>query len=808
MELRSSRSRSKTPFTQIESFDKELIERGNHVEKTVTRTTRRTTTVRTNDNATSSTDEFTSYARPVRRSARSERNVRKLYKTSDYSSEDGENEVSSTRTISQNERNQLIEDARAAANGTNEVSALNLYKKSGRYWDVYPKTDWTYSHHSKDRVELAPGIVAMPNMSRKTIHSVHSSDSSLSQTDFMNKETNTDTVSESQSQSRSDHKSWYADLYSARPRQLFNNNYDSDYEIYEKKSYTVSRWRRFTRSVVRIFTSIFTVFYYGYEVQTSWFAKLHKFTSRVMLLDTWLLLKTGRGNKMARLAALCLLPLLLFGGWWLLSSLGSTLYGAYFNSTATHVPVATKIEADLQEELTRHQDDAHVDKQAVEEKIIKITEKIYLEPPKANEIAAGLSSEQLEAISRSLKNSIDISEQFNTEDVVQKIVHNPSFQAIVNNYNSINVNKENANINLDFLNSQQGVIDNLREEIQRVKRDMLDIEKNRQEDLKKLLADFKAENALTSAHFTYQLNRCCRKPIINIESYVNRILGNLLNDAEFLKNQKGLNDYLHTMFVAKQDLELQLINLTRNLNSKYDDLIAENSRIIMDAVTKKITLELNENLKSDVHISKRDVSLGSVSEDRIKEIVKSTLAIYDADRTGLVDYAMETMGGQILTTRCTENYHYGKAVVSVLGIPLWYPVNSPRTIITPSISPGECWAFQNFPGFVVIRLSNRVQVEAFSLEHISKLLVPDGKIDSAPKDFEVYGFTSENDKEPVLLGTYVYNYDKEPLQFFPVQSEGHVFEIVEIRIISNHGNPNYTCLYRFRVHGKLSQEAT
>uniref|UniRef100_V5GY35 Uncharacterized protein n=1 Tax=Anoplophora glabripennis TaxID=217634 RepID=V5GY35_ANOGL len=325
MELRSSRSRSKTPFTQIESFDKELIERGNHVEKTVTRTTRRTTTVRTNDNATSSTDEFTSYARPVRRSARSERNVRKLYKTSDYSSEDGENEVSSTRTISQNERNQLIEDARAAANGTNEVSALNLYKKSGRYWDVYPKTDWTYSHHSKDRVELAPGIIAMPNMSRKTIHSVHSSDSSLSQTDFVNKETNTDTVSESQSQSRSDHKSWYADLYSARPRQLFNNNYDSDYEIYEKKSYTVSRWRRFTRSVVRIFTSIFTVFYYGYEVQTSWFAKLHKFTSRVMLLDTWLLLKTGRGNKMARLAALCLLPLLLFGGLHVLLASGISL---------------------------------------------------------------------------------------------------------------------------------------------------------------------------------------------------------------------------------------------------------------------------------------------------------------------------------------------------------------------------------------------------------------------------------------------------------------------------------------------------
>lgn len=196
----------------------------------------------------------------------------------------------------------------------------------------------------------------------------------------------------------------------------------------------------------------------------------------------------------------------------------------------------------------------------------------------------------------------------------------------------------------------------------------------------------------------------------------------------------------------------------------------------------------------------------NLSETQIRRIVKKVLAIYDADKTGLVDYAMETMGGQILTTRCTENYHYGKAVVSVLGIPLWYPVNSPRTVITPSINPGECWAFQNFPGFVVIQLSNMVEIEAFSLEHISKLLVPDGKIDSAPKEFEVYGLTIENDKEPVKLGNYIYDFDGEPLQFFEVQNRGHVFGIIEVRIISNHGNPNYTCLYRFRVHGKLAKE--
>lgn len=92
--------------------------------------------LRIHEGATSSTDEVTSYAvKPSRRSLRSDKTIRQVYKTSDYSSDDGDNEVSSTRTISQNDKNQLIEDAKAAANGSSEVSALNLYKKSGRYWE-------------------------------------------------------------------------------------------------------------------------------------------------------------------------------------------------------------------------------------------------------------------------------------------------------------------------------------------------------------------------------------------------------------------------------------------------------------------------------------------------------------------------------------------------------------------------------------------------------------------------------------------------------------------------------------------------
>ena len=51
---------------------------------------------------------------------------------------------------------------------------------------------------------------------------------------------------------------------------------------------------------------------------------------------------------------------------------------------------------------------------------------------------------------------------------------------------------------------------------------------------------------------------------------------------------------------------------------------------------------------------------------------------------------------------------------------------------------------------------------------------------------------------------YVYDADGDPLQTFDVENKENTeeFEMVELDILSNHGNMEYTCLYRFRVHGK------
>lgn len=61
---------------------------------------------------------------------------------------------------------------------------------------------------------------------------------------------------------------------------------------------------------------------------------------------------------------------------------------------------------------------------------------------------------------------------------------------------------------------------------------------------------------------------------------------------------------------------------------------------------------------------------------------------------------MFLIGGEVISTRCSESYQPKTAVYTILGIPFWYRSNTPRTAITPGTAPGECWAFQGFPGYL------------------------------------------------------------------------------------------------------------
>ncbi|XP_017016541.1 klaroid protein isoform X1 [Drosophila kikkawai] len=264
-----------------------------------------------------------------------------------------------------------------------------------------------------------------------------------------------------------------------------------------------------------------------------------------------------------------------------------------------------------------------------------------------------------------------------------------------------------------------------------------------------------------------------------------------------------LQNWVRSMFVAKDYLEQQLLELNKRTNNNIRDEIERSSILLMNDISQRLKQEMLLVVEAKHNESTKELK-GHIREEEVRQIVKTVLAIYDADKTGLVDFALESAGGQILSTRCTESYQTKSAQISVFGIPLWYPTNTPRVAISPNVQPGECWAFQGFPGFLVLKLNSLVYVTGFTLEHIPKSLSPTGRIDSAPRNFTVWGLEQEKDQDPVLFGEYEFEDNGASLQYFAIQNLDikRPYEIVELRIETNHGQPTYTCLYRFRVHGK------
>ncbi|XP_015424238.1 PREDICTED: SUN domain-containing protein 2 [Myotis davidii] len=192
-----------------------------------------------------------------------------------------------------------------------------------------------------------------------------------------------------------------------------------------------------------------------------------------------------------------------------------------------------------------------------------------------------------------------------------------------------------------------------------------------------------------------------------------------------------------------------------------------------------------------------------VTEEEVHRIVNQALKRYSEDRIGMVDYALESGGASVISTRCSETYETKTALLSLFGIPLWYHSQSPRVILQPDVHPGNCWAFQGPQGFAVVRLSARIRPTAVTLEHVPKSLSPNSTISSAPKDFAVFGFDEDLQQEGTRLGQFTYNQDGEPIQTFYFQDpKMATYQVVELRILTNWGHPEYTCIYRFRVHGE------
>ncbi|XP_028423428.1 SUN domain-containing protein 1-like [Perca flavescens] len=171
-----------------------------------------------------------------------------------------------------------------------------------------------------------------------------------------------------------------------------------------------------------------------------------------------------------------------------------------------------------------------------------------------------------------------------------------------------------------------------------------------------------------------------------------------------------------------------------------------------------------------------------------------------------LNFALESQGARILHHLSSDTYWPPGLKTIWDQIYKWlYSSKAQRRVIQGHVLllPGQCWSFSGDQGHLLISLSHPVSITSVTLGHITKSQSPYGHIASAPRQFSIFGMRT-TDKEGTHLGTLVYDEDGPAFQTFKLPNpDKGVFRYVKLQIDSNWGNIDYTCLYNFRVHGKI-----
>jgi SUN domain-containing protein 1/2 len=121
------------------------------------------------------------------------------------------------------------------------------------------------------------------------------------------------------------------------------------------------------------------------------------------------------------------------------------------------------------------------------------------------------------------------------------------------------------------------------------------------------------------------------------------------------------------------------------------------------------------------------------------------------------------------------------------------------------LKAGDCWCFNGHGGKIAVALPMQVIPTEFTIEHLPPL--PYISRSSAPRHFEVWAYSEMSAKsEKTLLVTSVYRLDGPARQVFKSSVIlNNPTSLIQLRILSNYGHEEYTCLYRFRVHSSLAK---
>jgi SUN domain-containing protein 1/2 len=245
----------------------------------------------------------------------------------------------------------------------------------------------------------------------------------------------------------------------------------------------------------------------------------------------------------------------------------------------------------------------------------------------------------------------------------------------------------------------------------------------------------------------------------------------------------------------------------------------------------------NKRVKSGLQIKSSD---GTDVTALIADLVDSATSIRSKDTIAKPDYALHSGGARIIPSLTTPTFEIRPSTLrgQVVGLLTGngYAIGRPPiTALHHEVNNGHCWPFAGSEGQLGVALAAPTYVEEVSVDHVAKELAFDMR--SAPREMEVWGMVEGQDniarvkewkehaggeaivnaieypstlpKDPEYIRLANFTYDvgsTRSVQTFPVdegiRSLGVDFGIVVLRVLSNWGQGDFTCLYRFRVHGQ------
>ncbi|KAL3671833.1 hypothetical protein V7S43_002502 [Phytophthora oleae] len=130
----------------------------------------------------------------------------------------------------------------------------------------------------------------------------------------------------------------------------------------------------------------------------------------------------------------------------------------------------------------------------------------------------------------------------------------------------------------------------------------------------------------------------------------------------------------------------------------------------------------------------------------------------------------------------------------------------PETALSETMEMGSCWGIAGSSGRLSVKFAQQIIADAITIDHIPAQIASD--FSSAPNEFRVLGISGHPLRETVeftTFGNFSYASNGASSQTFKLSSplsQRSPIDGITLEVLSNHGNPEYTCLYRFRVHGQ------